>query len=107
MTPVETILAALPEQRWAEATRRLKLVPELWEAAHEPDVLRAWIDQAAEFDAVWRPGRLAMLAFGARYPEVQDDPEAYLLGDGYDQTGAAYSALATPSATSNCPKGPS
>ena len=66
MTPVETILAALPEQRWAEATRRLKLVPELWEVAHEPDVLQAWLTSAAsDFEGTWRPGRLAMIAFGA------------------------------------------
>ena len=97
MTPVESILAALPEARWAEATRRLKLVPELWEVAHEPEVLQAWL-AAADFEANWRPGRLAMIAFGARYPEVTSDPESYLLGDGYDQTGAAYAALATPSA---------
>ena len=71
------LLAALPESIWAEANRRLRLVPELWDLAQDGAVREAFAALGGD-PLHWRPGPLALAAYAARYPECEGNAEAWL-----------------------------
>ncbi|MGH2522393.1 MAG: tetratricopeptide repeat protein, partial [Anaerolineales bacterium] len=95
-TVTSRLMAALPEALWAEAGRRLRLVPELWALAEDPEVLEAFC--ALRDPHGWRPGPLALSAYAAKHPECGEDAEAWLLGAGRERVGAAYLQLIQPHA---------
>lgn len=85
------LLVELPEALWAEANRRLRLVPELWALAEEEAVLAAWC--ALHHESLWRPSSLALAAYPAQHPECQGKAEAWLLLEGRDKITSAYLKL--------------
>src|SRR5512137_1505565 len=87
------LMAALPESIWAEANRRLRLVPELWKLAEDDQVLDALCKLGGD-EPQWRPGNIALAAYGAKRPECQaSGAEAWFFGDGRERIGAAYAQL--------------
>src|SRR5437016_11729001 len=86
------LLATLPEVIWAEANRRLRLVPELWALAEDEDVLTA-LCALGDDPLNWRPGPLALAAYAAKHPECAGNAEAWLLGEGRERVTAAYDRL--------------
>lgn len=94
MSITSRLLAELPEALWAEANRRLRLVPELSALAEEAVVLAAWCALRAE--SLWRPGSLALAAYAAHHPECQGSAEAWLLTEGRDKITSAYLKLTMP-----------
>jgi tetratricopeptide (TPR) repeat protein len=87
------LMASLPESIWAEANRRIRLVPELWKLAEDDQILDALCKLGGE-EARWRPGNIALAAYTAKNPECQaTGAEAWLFGDGRDRIGAAYAQL--------------
>ncbi len=87
------LMSALPESLWAEANRRLRLVPELWKLAEDEAVLKAFCALGGE-EARWRIGNLGLAAYAAKHPECAAlGTEAWLLGEGKDRLSAAYTQL--------------
>ena len=60
-TITSRLMSALPESVWAEANRRLRLVPELWKLAEDDQILQALCEIGGD-EARWRPGSLALVA---------------------------------------------
>ena len=93
------LMAALPESVWAEANRRLRLVPELWKLAEDDQILEALCKLGGE-EVRWRPGNIALAAYAAKNPECQAiGAEAWLFGDGRERIGAAYAQLTSANLT--------
>ena len=113
-TPTAQLMSDLPEGLWTEGVRRLKRVPAMWRMAENDELRRAfaehgraprpprpgWAKSAAvgkqdgtSRAANWRPGPLALIAFGVRHPECQGNAEAWLLGNGRDKLAAAYGLI--------------
>ena len=87
------LMAALPESIWAEANRRLRLVPELWKLAEDEQVLEALCKLGGD-ENQWRPGNIALTAYAAKHPECQaTGAEAWFFGDGRERIGTAYAQL--------------
>src|SRR5689334_19676781 len=91
-TITSRLLASLPEAIWAEANRRLRLVPELWTLAEDDAALTAFCSLGGD-PLNWRPGPLALAAYAAKHPECAGNAEAWLLGHGREQMTAAYDRL--------------
>jgi len=86
------LLASLPESLWAEANRRLRLVPELWTLADDDEVLTAFCALGGD-PLNWRPGPLALTAYAAKHPECAGNAEAWFLGEGREKMTLAYDRL--------------
>ncbi len=94
------LLAALPESIWAEANRRLRLVPELLKLAQDGSVYEAFTALGGD-PLNWRPGPLALAVYAARHPECAGNAEAWLAGAGRERVNAAYAQLVNPTAILN------
>ena len=113
-TATAHLINDLPDGMWTEGVRRLKRVPALAHMAENDEVRRAFVEHArtarpgrlgrAKSPAVgvqdsagraasWRPGPLALVAYGVQHPECQGKPEAYLLGPGRERLATAYAQL--------------
>jgi tetratricopeptide (TPR) repeat protein len=86
------LLASLPESIWAEANRRLRLVPELWTLAEDDAVLTAFCALGGD-PLNWRPGPLALAAFAAKHPDCAGNAEVWLLGEARERVTTAYDRL--------------
>src|SRR3972149_5213339 len=82
------LLKALPESTWAEASRRLRLVPELGDLARDTVVLEAFCALGGDLSN-WRPGALALAGYAAKHPECEGNAEAWLAGAGAERVYAA------------------
>jgi tetratricopeptide (TPR) repeat protein len=89
------LLSALPESVWAEANRRLRLVPELRDLARDDAILDAFCALGGDPSA-WRPGALALAAYAARHPKCEGNADAYLSGAGHERVNDAYARLTDP-----------
>jgi tetratricopeptide (TPR) repeat protein len=93
------LMASLPESIWAEANRRIRLVPELWKLAEDDQILDALCKLGGE-EARWRPGNIALAAYSAKNPACQaTGAEAWFFGDGRERIGVAYAQLTNASLT--------
>src|SRR5260221_3735608 len=113
-SPTAHLLNDLPDGLWTEGVRRLKRVPALWRMAENDEVRRAFVAHARTAQparagraksaavgkqdsagrvATWRPGALALVAYGVRHPECQGNAEAWLLGAGRERLAAAYALI--------------
>src|SRR5260221_2387168 len=113
-SPTAQLIADLPDGLWTEGIRRLKRVPALSRMAENDEVRRAFIEHArtprpprssrakpaevgkqdgAGRAANWRPGGLALVAYGVRHPECQGNAETWLLGAGRERLAAAYALI--------------
>src|SRR3990170_612592 len=81
-------IAVLPESLWPEASRRLRLAPELWALAADPQILEAFCALGGDARK-WTAGPLAMAAYAVRHPECKGSAETWLPGEGRDRTNAA------------------
>ena len=91
------LLKALPESAWAEAARRLRLVPELENLARDNVILEALCALGGDLSN-WRPGSLALAGYAAKHPECEGNAEAWLAGAGREHVNAAYAQLVDPTA---------
>ena len=89
------LLKALPESTWAEASRRLRLVPELGDLARDNVVLEAFCALGGDLSN-WRPGALALAGYAAKHPECEGNAEAWLAGAGRERVNTAYTQLVNP-----------
>jgi tetratricopeptide (TPR) repeat protein len=113
-TPTAHLINDLPDGLWTEGVRRLKRVPAMWRLAENDEVRRAFVAHArtvraprvgqaksatigkqdgAGRVAIWRPGPLALVAYGVRHAECQGNAEAWLLGVGRERLAVAYAML--------------
>ena len=114
-TATAHLINDLPDGMWTEGVRRLKRVPALARMAENDEVRKAFVEAArsgaraprsgkAKAQAIgkqdgtgrttsWRPGPLALVAYGVRHPECQNSPEGWLLGAGRERLAAAYALI--------------
>ncbi len=96
-TITSRLLKALPESAWAEATRRLRLVPELANLAQDGVILEALCALGGDLSN-WRPGSLALAGYAAKHPECEGNAETWLARAGHEHVNAAYAQLVDPTA---------